>query len=97
MLATAVSEVARNIVRFAGSGEMVVELVESPRRGVRCIARDTGPGITDIDQALQDGYSTYGGLGVGLAGARRLMDEFAVVSDPGHGTTVTMAKWRQEG
>lgn len=97
VLATAVSEVARNIVRFAGSGEMVVELVESPRRGVRCIARDTGPGITDIDQALQDGYSTYGGLGVGLAGARRLMDEFAVVSDPGHGTTVTMAKWRQEG
>jgi serine/threonine-protein kinase RsbT len=97
VLATAVSEMARNIVRFAGAGEIVVEVVESPRRGVRVVARDTGPGIDDIEQALTDGYSTYGGLGLGLPGARRLMDEFAVMSEPGHGTTVTMAKWRQEG
>jgi serine/threonine-protein kinase RsbT len=96
-IATSVSEMARNIVRFAAPGEIVVELVEEPRRGVRVIARDTGPGIADIDQALTDGYSTYQGLGIGLPGARRLMDEFAIVSEPGRGTTVTMTKWQQEG
>ncbi len=96
-IATAVSEIARNIVRFAGDGEIVVELLEEPRRGVRVVARDTGPGIPDIEQALADGYSTYHGLGLGLPGARRLMDEFAVVSEVGRGTTVTMTKWRQEG
>jgi len=97
ILATAVSEVTRNIVRFAGSGEVVVELVTGPRRGVQVVARDAGPGIEDVDQALADGFSTYDGLGLGLPGARRLMDEFAVVSEPGHGTTVTMTKWCQEG
>ena len=96
VLATAVSEVARNIVRFAGHGEILVEVVEGRGRGIRVVARDTGPGIEDTERALSDGYSTYGGLGVGLPGVRRLMDEFAVVTDPGHGTTVTMAKWRQE-
>ena len=96
LLATAVSEVARNIVRFAGMGEIVVELLDDPRAGVRIIARDVGPGIVDVEQALQDGYSTYAGLGLGLPGARRLMDEFAIVSDPGRGTTVTMTKWRAE-
>jgi serine/threonine-protein kinase RsbT len=96
LIATAVSEVARNIVRFAGSGELVLELVEEDRSGVRATARDTGPGIVDIDEAMQDGYSTYRGLGLGLPGARRLMDEFAVASEPGRGTTVTMTKWRQE-
>lgn len=97
VIATAVSEVARNIVRFAGDGEIVVELLEEPRRGVCIVARDTGPGIDDVEQALTDGYSTYHGLGLGLPGARRLMDEFAVVSETGRGTTVTMTKWRQEG
>jgi RNA polymerase sigma factor (sigma-70 family) len=97
ILATAVSEMARNIVRFAGAGEIVVELIDGSRRGVQIVARDAGPGIPDIGQALTDGYSTYDGLGLGLAGARRLMDEFAVVSEPGRGTTVTMTKWRQEG
>lgn len=97
VIATAVSEVARNIVRFAGSGEIVVELLEEPRRGVQVVARDTGPGIPDVEQALTDGYSTCQGLGLGLPGARRLMDEFAVVSEPGRGTTVTMTKWQQEG
>jgi RNA polymerase sigma factor (sigma-70 family) len=93
LIATAVSEMARNIVRFAGSGEVVVELLDQPRRGVQVVARDTGPGIVDVEQALRDGYSTYHGLGLGLPGARRLMDEFAVVSEVGRGTTVTMTKW----
>jgi RNA polymerase sigma factor (sigma-70 family) len=96
VIATAVSEVARNIVRFAESGEVVVELVERPRRGIQVVARDAGPGIPDVERALTDGYSTYHGLGLGLPGARRLMDELAVVSGPGRGTTVTMVKWRQE-
>ncbi|MGY1635999.1 sigma-70 family RNA polymerase sigma factor [Geodermatophilus sp. SYSU D00742] len=96
LIATAVSEVARNIVRFADSGEVVVAEVEEPRCGISIVARDAGPGIPDVDQALQDGYSTYQGLGLGLPGARRLMDEFAVVSETGRGTTVTMTKWRGE-
>jgi RNA polymerase sigma factor (sigma-70 family) len=97
LIATAVSEVARNIVRFAGTGEVTVELLEQPRRGLRVVARDTGPGIPDVEQALQDGYSTIAGLGLGLPGARRLTDEFAVASEVGRGTTVTMTKWLQEG
>jgi serine/threonine-protein kinase RsbT len=75
---------------------VVVELVERPRRGIQVVARDAGPGIPDVERALTDGYSTYHGLGLGLPGARRLMDELAVVSEPGRGTTVTMVKWRQE-
>jgi serine/threonine-protein kinase RsbT len=94
VLATAVSEVVRNIVRFAGSGELLVELVDDPRPGVRMTARDAGPGIADVEQALRDGYSTYRGLGLGLPGARRLVDEFSIASEPGRGTTVTMIKWR---
>lgn len=97
MFATAVSEVARNIVRFAGQGEIVVQLLESPRPGIRVLARDNGPGIQDVEQALADGYSTYHGLGLGLPGARRLMDEFALFSEPGRGTTVTMTKWAKRG
>jgi serine/threonine-protein kinase RsbT len=97
VIATAVSEVTRNIVRFAGSGEVVVEIVDAPRRGIRVVARDTGPGIPDVEQAMADGYSTYQGLGLGLPGARRLMDDFALVSEVGRGTTVTMSKWCKEG
>ena len=97
IIATAVSEVARNIVRFAGEGHVVVELLEDPRPGVRVLARDTGPGIPDVEQALANGYSTYGGLGLGLPGARRLMDDFSVVTEQGRGTTVVMTKWQQEG
>jgi RNA polymerase sigma factor (sigma-70 family) len=92
-IATAVSEVTRNIVRFADSGEIVIDVLEEPRRGIRIVARDVGPGIRDVEEALRDGYSTYHGLGLGLPGARRLMDEFAVVSESGRGTTVTMTKW----
>jgi RNA polymerase sigma factor (sigma-70 family) len=98
VLATAVSEIARNIVRFAGAGQIVVEQLEEPdRQGVRVVARDAGPGIGDLDRAMQDGYSTYKGLGLGLPGARRLMDEFEVVTKPGRGTTVTMTKWHRGG
>lgn len=96
LIATAVSEVTRNIVRFAGNGEIVVGILEQPRSGVQVVARDTGPGIPDVERALADGYSTYDGLGLGLPGARRLMDEFAIVSELGRGTTVTMTKWRAE-
>jgi RNA polymerase sigma factor (sigma-70 family) len=93
LIATAVSEVTRNIVKFAGSGEVVVEALDAPRRGVQVTARDTGPGIPDVERALQDGFSTYAGLGLGLPGARRLMDEFAIASEVGRGTTVTMTRW----
>jgi serine/threonine-protein kinase RsbT len=96
LLATAISEVARNITAYAGSGEIVVRQIE--RRGtpgIEVVARDEGPGIDDVDAALQDGYTTGGGLGLGLPGARRLMDEFAIESGVGAGTTVVMKKWRQ--
>jgi RNA polymerase sigma factor (sigma-70 family) len=96
-IATAVSEIVRNIVRFADAGEVLVELLDSPRPGIRITARDSGPGIPDVQEALREGYSTYRGLGLGLPGARRLMDEFAVASEPGRGTTVTMTKWREVG
>lgn len=92
LLATAVSEVTRNIVRFAGTGEVAIELL-APRRGVRVVARDAGPGITDVASALTDGYSTTDGLGLGLPGSRRLMDEFDISSEVGRGTTITMTKW----
>jgi serine/threonine-protein kinase RsbT len=94
MIATAISEVARNILLYAGTGEVLIETAEDGgRRGVRVTARDQGPGISDIDRALQDGYTTGHGLGLGLPGARRLMDELELVSKPGAGTTVTMARW----
>ena len=95
LIATAISEIARNIVKFARRGEIVIRLVDEPgRRGLTVVARDAGPGIGDISAALRDGVSSYRGLGLGLPGARRLMDEFDIVSEVGRGTTVTMAKWR---
>jgi anti-sigma regulatory factor (Ser/Thr protein kinase) len=82
-------------VKFAHRGEIVIRIVdEADRRGITVVARDAGPGIGDITGALRDGVSTYRGLGLGLPGARRLMDEFDIVSEVGKGTTVTMAKWR---
>lgn len=93
VIATAVSEMARNIVRFTSGGEIAVELLRSPRPGIRIVATDAGPGIADVERALADGYSTYDGLGLGLPGARRLMDEFTISSDPDQGTTVVMTKW----
>ncbi|HET6532474.1 MAG TPA: sigma-70 family RNA polymerase sigma factor [Actinoplanes sp.] len=94
VIATAISEIARNIVKFAKRGEVGVSVVtENERTGVTVVARDVGPGIPDVERALQDGYSTYGGLGLGLPGAKRLMDEFEIMSEVGKGTTVTMTKW----
>jgi serine/threonine-protein kinase RsbT len=94
LIATAISEVARNIVVYAGRGEIVLAtLDEGGVRGVLVIARDRGPGIADVELAMRDGYSSGNSLGVGLPGARRLMDDFALESAVGRGTTVTMKKW----
>jgi serine/threonine-protein kinase RsbT len=95
LIATAISEIARNIVKFATRGEISIsQVVQSEQTGIVIEARDVGPGIADVNRAVQDGYSTYGGLGLGLPGARRLMDEFDIKSEVGKGTTVTMTKWR---
>jgi serine/threonine-protein kinase RsbT len=94
LIATAISEVARNIVVYATRGEVVVGLVEHRgRRGLMVVARDEGPGIANPELAMRDGYSTGNSLGMGLPGARRLMDEFELSSTVGKGTTVTMKKW----
>ncbi len=94
LIATAISEVARNIVAYAKRGEIILSPTElGGRRGIMVVARDAGPGIPDIGLALQDGYSTVHSLGLGLSGAKRLMDEFDLVSEVGKGTTVTMKKW----
>ncbi len=95
LIATAISEVARNIVVHVGTGEIILKPVEEPHRfGLVVIARDQGPGIGDVEAALHDEYSGRAGLGLGLPGARRLMDEFHISSDAESGTTVTMEKWR---
>jgi serine/threonine-protein kinase RsbT len=94
LIATAISELARNIISYAGRGEIVLRLVEERgRRGIVVVAQDRGPGIADVGLALQDGYSTNHSLGLGLPGAGRLMDELDVVSEVGRGTTVTVRKW----
>ena len=94
IIATAISEVARNIVEHAGKGEIILRSVEeNPRRGIVIIAEDEGPGIPDIARALQDGFSTGKGLGLGLPGTKRLMDEFEISSEVGKGTTISMKKW----
>jgi serine/threonine-protein kinase RsbT len=94
MIATAISEVARNIVEYAERGEVRLEMASKHgRKGIVVVASDDGPGIADIEQAMQDGFSTGRSLGLGLPGARRLMDEFEIVSEPGKGTTITMRKW----
>jgi len=95
LIATAISEVTRNIISYAGAGELDLELVRQGQKvGVLIVARDRGPGIPDLLSAMQDGYSTSGGLGLGLPGSKRLMDEFDVASEVGKGTTVTMTKWK---
>src|SRR5215208_5550595 len=95
LIATAISEVARNIVVHVGQGEILLRpLQEADRYGLVVIARDRGPGIRDVEAALRDDYSGRGGLGLGLPGARRLMDDFEIESSADSGTTVTMTKWR---
>ena len=95
LLATAISEVARNITTYATRGEVLLSIVRDNggREGIRVVARDSGPGIEDLDLAMQDGYTSGGGLGLGLPGARRLVDEFDIETAPSQGTTVTLVKW----
>jgi serine/threonine-protein kinase RsbT len=92
---TAASELARNTVVHGGGGSLLLEnLEEHNRRGLRLTFEDYGPGIADIEKALKDGYSTGEGLGLGLGGSRRLSNEFSIVSEPGKGTRVTIARWK---
>jgi serine/threonine-protein kinase RsbT len=92
---TASSELARNTLDYGGGGEVTVELVEQGgRRGVRLTFDDKGPGISDIEQALKDGFTSGKGMGLGLGGAKRLCNEFSIVSKPGEGTKVTIARWK---
>jgi len=94
LVATAISEVARNIILYAGRGVVELEITSGTKGlGLRIIAVDEGPGIVDVELAMRDGYSTGRSLGLGLPGARRLMDDFTITSEAGEGTTVTMVKW----
>jgi len=94
VIATAISEVSRNIVTYATRGEIILQVAEEQnRRGIVVVARDEGPGIPDVARAMRDGFSTAGSLGLGLPGARRLMDDFGIESSVGSGTVVTMKKW----
>ena len=95
-LVTAASELARNTIKYGGGGDALVrELDDGLRRGVQLVFADDGPGIADMDLALTDGYTTGGGLGLGLSGARRLVDEFEIDSRPGEGTAVSVLKWKR--
>lgn len=94
-LVTAASELARNTLEHGGGGQVEILLLnDGVRKGVRLVFSDTGPGIPDVEQALKDGFTTGGGLGLGLGGARRLSSEFFIDSTPGKGTRITMARWR---
>jgi serine/threonine-protein kinase RsbT len=94
-IVTAASEVARNTLDYGGGGTARLEIVRNgTRRGVRLVFEDRGPGIPDVKLALTDGYTSGGGLGLGLGGARRLSSEFEIVSSPGQGTTVTLTRWK---
>jgi serine/threonine-protein kinase RsbT len=93
-LVTAASEIARNTLEYGGGGEVRIEIMTNGRRrGVRLTFEDTGPGIADIELALKDGYTTGGGLGLGLGGAKRLCNEFQIDSKPGAGTRIVLARW----
>jgi serine/threonine-protein kinase RsbT len=94
LLATAISEVARNITTYAGEGEVTLRVLnEDGRQGIEVLATDDGPGIADVELAMQDGYTTGNGLGLGLPGTRRLVDDFDLRTAPGAGTTVRLVKW----
>ena len=94
MIATAVSELANNIVKYAGRGEILMDrVIAESRVGMEVIARDRGPGIEDIQKAMADHFSSGGTLGLGLPGVKRMMDEFELISEPGKRTTVTIRKW----
>lgn len=92
---TAASELARNTLEHGGGGKVVLELVgNGARNGLRLTFEDQGPGIPDIEQALRDGFTTKSGLGLGLSGSRRLVNEFEIASKPGEGTKVVVTRWR---
>jgi len=92
---TAASELARNTLVYGGGGTMTIEVVERPpRTGLRMVFEDRGPGIADVEQALRDGFTSGGGLGLGLGGSRRLLDEFQIESVVGEGTKITATKWK---
>jgi serine/threonine-protein kinase RsbT len=94
LLATAISEVARNITTYAGEGEVQLRVVtDGGREGIEVIAADEGPGIADVERAMQDGYTTGNGLGLGLPGTRRLVDDFELETVPGAGTRIRLVKW----
>ncbi len=94
LLATAISEVARNITTYAGEGEVALRVLNSGgRQGIEVVASDDGPGILDVELAMQDGYTTGNGLGLGLPGTRRLVDEFELQTQPGTGTSIRLVKW----
>ena len=94
-IVTAASELARNTVQYGGGGTVRIDTVENlGRRGIRLTFEDEGPGIPDVELAMKDGYTTGGGLGLGLSGARRLSSDFAIQSAPGQGTRVTLTRWR---
>ncbi len=94
-LITAASELARNALDYGKGGHADIETIAELRRGVRIVFRDKGPGIADIQQAMTDGFTSGSGLGHGLGGAKRLVDDFDLKSRPGEGTTVTIARWRR--
>lgn len=94
MIATAVSELANNIIKYAGRGEIVIKkIARRNRMGIEIVAQDRGPGITNVKEALADHFSSSGTLGLGLPGVQRMMDEFDIQSHPGQGTTVIIRKW----
>jgi len=96
VIATAISELARNLLLYARNGSIICWAINrEPQQGIVIQATDEGPGIPNIEAAMKDGYSTSGGLGLGLPGVRRMMDEFAIVSRHGRGTTVTAIKWKE--
>ncbi|MBU8908761.1 anti-sigma regulatory factor [Desertibacillus haloalkaliphilus] len=97
-ITTAISELARNIYLYANQGKVCMEVVElfdkhKLKRGIKVVAADQGPGITDVRQVMEDGFTTSGGLGAGLPGVKRLMDEFSIDSKENEGTTITVVKW----
>ena len=94
-IVTAASELARNTVQYGGGGTVTIEGIDDGgRRGLRLTFEDKGPGIADVELAMRDGYTTGGGLGLGLSGARRLSNEFQIYSKPGEGTRVAIVRWR---
>jgi serine/threonine-protein kinase RsbT len=94
-IVTAASELARNMLDYGGGGQVSLAIVENgTRRGLRLVFEDRGPGIADVEAALKDGFSSGKGMGLGLGGARRLSNEFSIVSKPGEGTTITIARWK---